>query len=158
MSLIRDPAMTPDIILGCGSQKRKQPSQAWCLYNGALYTSAYTWARSVTPLERIYILSGKYGLIRAQTRIAPYNARMGTPAQVCTVQSVARQAAALGLDRVRPLLMNTSQAYRDVLTLPRFDVLVDYMDLSCRDMVHQRRWFKRNHGHLPRGLFDDASQ
>ena len=117
----------PDIILGCGSRKRKQPSQAWCLYTGTLYTLAFAWARSVTPLERIYILSAKYGLIRSQTQIAPYNALMGTPSQVCTARSVAKQAAELGLDRVRPLLVNVGRTYRAVLTLPRFDLLLEYM-------------------------------
>lgn len=148
----------PDIILGCGSRKRKQPSQAWCLYTGTLYTLAFAWARSVTPLERIYILSAKYGLIRSQTQIAPYNARMGTPSQVCTVASVARQAAALRLDQKRPLLVSLGEPYRAVLTLPRFDLLLEYMQLPANTMGYQMQWFKRNYGHLPRGLFDDASQ
>lgn len=148
----------PDIILGCGARKLKRACPAWRLYQGPVYCAAFAWARSVAPLERIYILSAKYGLITAQTVIEPYNALMGTPSQVCTVRSVAKQAAELGLDRVRPLLVNVGRTYRAVLTLPRFDLLLDYMRLPDNRFGYQMQWFKHNHGYLPRGLFDDASQ
>ena len=59
---------------------------------------------------------------------------------------------------MRPLLVNVGRTYRAVLTLPRFDLLLDYMRLPDNRFGYQMQWFKHNHGYLPRGLFDDASQ
>lgn len=148
----------PDIILGCGARKRDRPCPAWRLYQGPVFRQALKGCLSVAALPDLYILSAKYGLIPAETVIEPYNALMGTPSQVCTVRSVAKQVAALGLDRCRPLLVNLGRPYLAVLTLPRYAVLIDHMDIPDARFGYQMQWFKRNHGHLPRGLFDDTRQ
>lgn len=122
------------------------------MYQGPVYKQALAWVRSVTALDCIYILSAKYGLIPASTLIRPYDARMGTKSQVCTAESVARQATDLGLDCKRPLLVNVGKPYRAVLKLPQYDLLLDYMDTPDTRFGYQMQWFKNNLGRLPRGL------
>lgn len=140
------------IILGCGKRKRDRTCPAWRMYQGPVFRGALAWSLSVTALPDIYILSAKYGLIPAETLIAPYEAVMGEPTQVCTRESVARQAAALGLDRCRPLLVNIGRPYLAVLSLPRYDLLVEYMTVPDTRYGYQLQWFKGHRGRLPRGL------
>jgi hypothetical protein len=143
-----------EIILGCGSRKRDRPCPAWRMYQGPVFRTALHWSLSVAALPDIYILSGKYGLIPSETVISPYESRIGTPSQVCTRASVTQQAAALGLDQRRPLLVNIGKPYLAVLSLPRYDLLTDYMDLPDTRYGYQGSWFKQHHGRLPGRLAD----
>ncbi len=122
---------------------------AWRMYQGPVFRKSLRWCLSVARLPDIFILSAKYGLIPSETVIAPYDAKMGEPSQVCTVASVARQITALGLDRCRPLLVNIGRPYRAVLTLPHYDMLIDYMDIPDARYGYQMQWLIRNHGRLP---------
>lgn len=142
------------IILGCGASKGRVAAPAWELYTGSLFCSAMTWARSVTPLRHIYILSAKYGLVRSLDVIAPYDAQMGTPSQIITAPEVKQQVASLGLDRERPLLVNLGRPYRKVLepALPEYERLIDHMDLPDNRFGYQRSWFKNHHRQLPKEL------
>lgn len=142
------------IILGCGAKKGRCAAPAWQLYTGSLFQAAVGWARSIVPLRSIYILSAKYGVIRSMDVIAPYDSRMGTPSQVITAPEVARQVAALGLDQEMPLLANLGEPYRKVLepALPRFERLIDHMDVPSLGMGYQTSWFKHNHRKLPASL------
>jgi hypothetical protein len=142
------------IILGCGAKKAPLAVPAWQLYTGSTFQLALAWARSIVPLRSIYILSAKHGLIHSMDVIAPYDSQMGTPSQIITVAKLAQQVADLGLDQEKPLLVNLGEPYRKVLepALPRFERLIDHMDLPDNRFGYQRSWFKNNHRKLPARL------
>lgn len=142
------------IILGCGSKKARLAAPAWELYTGTTFRLAIAWARSVTPMRHIYILSAKYGLIRSLDVIAPYDSQMGTPSQIITAAEVAVQVGRLGLNRERPLLASLGRPYREILepALPQFERLIDYWGMPSDGMGYQRSWFKNNHRKLPARL------
>lgn len=61
-----------------------------------MFGTALRWARSVTPLSRVWILSARWGLLHSSTRVAPYNLKMGQPGSI-TAARVADQLRVAGL-------------------------------------------------------------
>ena len=114
----------PWVVIGCGKKKRDAPGPALDLYCSSYITTAARWARSVTPEDRILVLSAKYGLIDSRTVIEPYDVSFRRTRPVAGVGSaleeppvtariVGAQAADLGLEgRVITL---AGRDYRDVL-------------------------------------------
>ena len=88
----------PLVIIGCGKTKRPHPAPALDLYVGSYYRKVLTYARTLTPDHRIVVLSGKYGLVRHDKILAPYDQRMGQPGAIRPDQDKT-QAHLLGLTR-----------------------------------------------------------
>jgi hypothetical protein len=72
----------PLVIVSCGKAKRFTASTAQTLYTGPFVQAGLRWARSVVPVEAIFILSALYGLVHAQEEIEPYERRLGDPGSV----------------------------------------------------------------------------
>lgn len=71
-------------------KKTETPNQAGLLYVGSYFSSALKWARSVTTDPNILIISAKYGLLKLNDFISPYNLKMGDPGSV-TVEALKKQ-------------------------------------------------------------------
>lgn len=67
----------PVVILGCSASKAQGPAAALELYRGPLFVAARAWALSVAPRSSIWILSARYGLVRADARLVPYDMTIG---------------------------------------------------------------------------------
>ena len=60
------------VLISCASQKLPVPARAENLYISQLFRLSLCYAKSLKP-DNIYILSAKYGLVRLDQIIAPYN-------------------------------------------------------------------------------------
>ncbi len=140
----------PVVVLACGAAKHDlHGAPAHQLYRGALFVLALTWARSVAPLDRIFILSAKYGLIRSTDPIDVYDVRI-SDARAVTSDQLAQQAAALGLSAAAPIFQGGAEyATRLRPAIPGLVWLVDRMHMPGRGIGYQLAWLKRNVGRLP---------
>lgn len=63
------------IVIGCGKQKLDHEARASELYTGGLFRLARRYAR--LSGEPWGVLSAKYGLVRPEQRLFPYDQRLG---------------------------------------------------------------------------------
>ena len=61
------------VIVTCGNRKRKVRSFVRDLYSGPYVRKCLELARVLSKEPRIFILSGKYGLLRLDQKIRPYD-------------------------------------------------------------------------------------
>lgn len=87
------------LIIPCGADKLDHAAPARDLYCGSMFRSslAAVQAEAADTEATILILSALHGLITLDTVLEPYNVKMGDAGSV-TAQTVAAQAAALGMD------------------------------------------------------------
>lgn len=83
------------VIITCGSSKALTRSRAEKMYVGGHFRNCLRWAKSKTAPDKIFILSAKYGLLRLEDKIDPYELRMGSPGCVTGI-FISRQAHDLG--------------------------------------------------------------
>jgi hypothetical protein len=123
---------------------------ALSLYRGGLFTLGAKWARSVTTLDRIFVLSAKHGLIRATDRIDVYDLRLGDPGSVSAGQLAAQVAQLAELLGAAPIF-HGGAAYAELLraALPSFVWLRDRMETPGKGIGYQLGWLKRHLGHVP---------
>lgn len=86
-------------IIPCSDAKRDTPQAARSLYVGAMFTNTLAAALALAADDDalVLIMSAKYGLVRLDDVLAPYNQRIDAKGAVdaATLQS---QIEALGLD------------------------------------------------------------
>ena len=63
------------ILITCVAPKLKNPAPAKELYQGTLFTELLAYAEAEKP-DYQFILSGKYGLLQLDQRIAPYDVNL----------------------------------------------------------------------------------
>jgi len=103
------------VILSCGQRKQAERSRAKDLYTGPYFRAALAYATSRVALERIFILSAKYGLLALEDRVDPYELKLGQPGSV-TVEKARQQARQLGLLPVTDVMMVIAgKKYQDFL-------------------------------------------
>jgi len=68
------------VLISCVSKKRQEISQAQDMYISPLFKGAYRFAKSMA-VDRIYILSAKYGLLEESDLIEPYNETLNDKSQ-----------------------------------------------------------------------------
>ncbi|MCI0339330.1 MAG: YaaA family protein [Acidobacteria bacterium] len=84
------------VIISCGKQKLTCPALARELYTGLYFKATLGYALTIAPVENIFVLSAKYGLVRLDDRLKPYDLKMGEAGSV-TCQKVLRQAERMGI-------------------------------------------------------------
>lgn len=84
------------IIITCGSAKAITRSRAEKLYVGGHFKKCLAWAKAKVGAENVFIISAKYGLLKLDDMIEPYDLRMGQPGSVSTLVLL-RQAEDLGI-------------------------------------------------------------
>jgi hypothetical protein len=99
------------VVVSCGAAKQDKPAPAGHLYTGSYARQALTWARSVAPTHRIFILSALYGLVPHDQVISPYERRM-TDTGAITVTELQMQAARMGIDAETDVVVVGGRAYR----------------------------------------------
>lgn len=69
-------------FINCGFKKRMYSCKASEMYIGRLFTEKYAWIMmKAKENDQIFILSGKYGLLRPDEIINPYNLKLSTQNQ-----------------------------------------------------------------------------
>jgi hypothetical protein len=69
--------MSKIILISCVSKKEKSPTKAKDLYISPLFKYNLKYATLLKP-DKIFILSAKYGLLRLDQTIEPYNLTLNT--------------------------------------------------------------------------------
>ena len=60
------------VLVGCGKRKQKVPAKAKDMYIGPLTSRTIKYGQSL-PHDKLFILSAKYGLLKEDEVIAPYD-------------------------------------------------------------------------------------
>ena len=84
------------VIISCGKAKDKRPQPAAQLYTSAYFKVMLKFALCMTTPENIRILSAKYGLLKLNQVVEPYELRVGEPNTI-TLNTVKDQARDQGL-------------------------------------------------------------
>ncbi len=86
----------PTVIVGCGSAKLGRPAAAGAMYVGSYHRAARRAAAALTDDAHTLILSARYGLLRLDDPIEPYELRIGDP-QAISSPALRDQAESLRL-------------------------------------------------------------
>lgn len=108
-----DAGAEPLVVIPCGGAKLDRPALAGELYTGSYHAACRRAAEVLTSPDRIRILSARYGLLRLDDPVEPYELRMGQPGSVA-VDTVRRQAAAQELVDEAEVVVLAGAAYADV--------------------------------------------
>lgn len=132
------------VVIPCGGKKRLVSCVAGRMYIGPYHRACLTYALTLVPPERVYILSAKYGLLALDERIAPYNLKMGQRGCV-TARTVADQAAARGLRAEERVIALGGRAYTDVARAvwSHAETPLD----GVGGMGYQMQWLKQHTSH-----------
>lgn len=95
-------------IISCGKAKQNKSDLAMNLYTGCYFKSNLRFAQRFVSNDSIYILSAKYGLIKSDDKIQPYDLKMGDKGCV-DVAKIAEQAEQLGLRRLQVIGLCSGQ-------------------------------------------------
>lgn len=61
-----------NVFIGCVKSKKTKPCKASELYTSSLFRYSFRYALSLTKRDKIFILSAKYGLVKPDDIIQPY--------------------------------------------------------------------------------------
>lgn len=115
------------------------------MYTGSLFKMGLRWALSVTSENSVFILSAKYGLLRLDDQIDPYNLFMGDPHSV-TATAVKKQALGLGILDARIYALG-GEEYRNVLREVFNEIMFPVPKVG---MGYMMQILKRNMGKVPK--------
>ena len=147
------------VVLACGEKKSIVAQRAIDLYVGNYFNCAKNWALSVVPITQIYILSAKYGLVKATKVIAPYELRLHQR-QRFDANKLKRQAIQYGIIDM-PVIACGGQAYVKSLRQVFADVYAPFTTVKyggaypnlnefAGRMGTQRGWMINAHGQIPK--------
>lgn len=107
-------AELPVVVIPCGGKKLDRPAPAAALYVGSYFAAALAAALATTTPDRIRILSGRYGFVRLERELEPYEQRIDEPGAITNGELVFQAAAddLLGGARRRVVVLAGS-AYAD---------------------------------------------
>lgn len=131
----------PVVIVSCGKGKRDTPARAGDLYTGNYFKSALGYARSITCECNVFIVSARYGLVKTNQVLRPYNLKMGEPGCI-TSSTLKRQADALGIT-ARPVIVLAGKKYLRLLHDVFNDVCVPFAGTK---MLVQAQAMRLNNG------------
>ncbi|MBU2530666.1 MAG: hypothetical protein KKD35_06470 [Elusimicrobia bacterium] len=75
--------MAKIVLIPCVKEKLDYKAKASDLYIGALFKKLFEFAKSLSP-DKIFILSGKYGLLELDDEIEPYDKNLN----LCNVEEI----------------------------------------------------------------------
>lgn len=101
------------VVIPCGGKKRPGRWKAFQLYSGPYFEKALAAALRLTTKDRIFILSGKHGLLRLDQEVDSYEQRIDAPGAI-TAPAVAEQAAALGIAREPSVVVLAGSVYAGI--------------------------------------------
>jgi len=101
------------VIIPCGGKKRPGKWPAFQLYSGAYFLATLRAALRLAQRDRVFILSGKHGLLRLTDQVESYEQRIDEPGAV-PVARVKEQARALGIASEPRVLILAGSSYSSV--------------------------------------------
>lgn len=138
------------IVIPCGGKKRETECAARDMYKGGYFKQCLNYALSLTQDENIYILSAKYGFLKLNDTIKPYNVRFGDKGEI-QQQAINASAQKHGLNG--PVLVIGGKDYVDraIKAMPSSVSLFKLIGASLRGkgIGYQMEWLKNNHGKNP---------
>lgn len=84
------------VIIPCGAKKHQSKTVAAKMYQGPYFKACLRYAQSIIRRDSILILSAKYGFLRLNQEIEPYELTLGDPGCV-TAADLRKQCDALSL-------------------------------------------------------------
>lgn len=84
------------VVIPCGGKKRPGRHRAFRLYTGVYFRESLAAALKLAPKDRIFILSGKHGLLPLDQEVDSYEQRIDAPGAI-TAPEVHAQAERLGI-------------------------------------------------------------
>lgn len=120
------------VIITCGQDKAITKSRAEKMYTSGYFRQCLRWAKAKTSPDKVFILSAKYGLLRLDDLIMPYDLKMGQSGSVLPSQ-VYEQAKALGIENEK-ILSTAGIEYRKILdtVFPNISYPFDGMTIGYR--------------------------
>lgn len=134
----------PVVIVSCGTAKRHTPAKAGDLYVGDYFRDAIGYARSITCECNVFIVSAKYGLVKTNQVLRPYNVKMGDP-DCITTHKLTQQATALGIID-RAVVVLAGKDYVPILRKVFSEVCVPFDQLPKKNLAFQRQQMRNNRG------------
>lgn len=124
-------------FISCGFRKSSIPTKAEFMYTGPYFKALLNYAKSYS--DNIYILSAKYGFLRLDQIIDPYNIKFGDPgtAEISTLKSQAKKLSING-----KLFMLGGELYKQAISQV-FDN-VEFPIPEGLGMGMQISWLKNN--------------
>jgi hypothetical protein len=102
------------VIIPCGRRKKSVPAPAGQMYLGPYFRSCLKTALALTSKERVRVLSGKYGLLRLDQVISPYDQRIDKRGAI-TLPEIIRQATAQRIIGATDVTVLAGQAYSNII-------------------------------------------
>ena len=101
-------------IISCGKAKEKKKTMAYLLFNGGFFKKQLALVKSMgAKKDNTFILSAKYGLVKCEKIIEPYELKMGNKGCV-TLEFVRNQVKEFGLEGAE-IVSTAGSAYRVIL-------------------------------------------
>ncbi len=125
-------------IIPCGAEKQTTPAVARDLYTGSMFK--HTLAAALAQGGgTVLVLSAKYGLVKLDTVLEPYDLRMGQPGSV-SAATLCAQAEALGIDWTSEVYALLPGAYLRTLdaAMRTIDVYIQQVYETARGIGDQR--------------------
>ena len=137
--------MKQNIIISCGAKKLEGSHKAIDLYTGSYFKANSEWALSITDVNHIFILSAKYGLIRANDVIETYEQKLNkiTPE---FIEKIVSQNESYKLTEAIVLGGITYRKATEHI-LERTKSIVDFLEKNS--MGYQIQYLKNNIGNNP---------
>lgn len=102
------------VFIGCGKDKNTTECEAQNMYKGNYFKTCLEYAKSLTDINSIYILSAKYGVLKLTDIIIPYNITLNN----CTKEyynnwknKVIQQLKSLGFTKTTKITMLCGKNY-----------------------------------------------
>lgn len=133
-------------LVSCGKAKRKVKSKAKDLYTGTLTRRSIDFASR--SFERWFILSAKYGLLRPDDRVEPYELKMSAIPKAARREWGARVQESLlryGVPLEDRLLVLAGEDYIQAITsVSEYKVYRLFKKNTDAGMGYRMKWFKEN--------------
>ena len=133
------------VIIPCGHRKRSGEHRARDLYTGPYFKSCLNYALSIAADDKIFILSGKYGLLGLDEFVISYDVKMGD-SQSITCYIVQEQAGERGIILL-PVIAIGGKKYTNLCRKVWENCLTPLDGVG--GMGKQMQWMKKNRGINP---------
>lgn len=107
-----------NVFIGCVKSKKTKPCKALELYTSSLFKYSFRYALSLTKRNKIFILSAKYGLVKPDDIIQPYELTLNSMNKRQRQQwayKVYKQLVQEGIDFDEEAIFLCGKKYREFL-------------------------------------------
>lgn len=107
-----------NVFLSCVSKKRNHPCLTSEMYVSDLFKKSLAYAKKITESTNIYVLSAKYGLLRLDEEIVPYELTLNTMSKKERkewAEKVLKQCEEKGISFDEEIVFLCGKKYREFL-------------------------------------------